>query len=214
MTGRRIVTEWFRVPKVWPLLAAQLATMDRPVTVWSGACGTGQEAYSAAILLIDRGIPGHVIATDIDRGNLATARRAVYAREDLERDVQCGRLTADQVARHFDPARGDGLRVRREVRDRVQFGVLNLRHDRLPACDVALVRNVWRHLARHHQWRLARGMRAALPADGRLVLGYADWWVKTDGGRDMRPGEPAGLRQCFTPAEGRAELIWRPRHET
>ena len=61
---RRIVTEWFRIPRVWPILAAALAAFDRPVTVWSGACGSGEEAWAAAILLDEP-------ATGVARGQAA-----------------------------------------------------------------------------------------------------------------------------------------------
>lgn len=90
---RQIVTEWFRIPAVWPLLAATLAGLGRPVTVWSGACGTGEEAYSAAILLHDHGIPGQVLASDLDADLLKVAERGRYDRANIDTNLREGRLS-------------------------------------------------------------------------------------------------------------------------
>ncbi|MFG2671158.1 CheR family methyltransferase [Streptomyces sp. NPDC048445] len=209
MTGRTIVTEWFRVPAVWPLLAAQLAENDGPVTVWSGACGTGQEAYSAAILLAERNLDGEVYATDIDLPNLETARRGEYPSNAIALQVREGRLTADQVAQHFTQMPdGRTMRVRDEIRARVEFGTLKLGSDPAPECHAALLRNVWRHLRRpFHRWALA-DVHSALIGRGPLILGGADLVALNSQGQPV-PTAPAGLSRYFTesPEHG---LIWHP----
>lgn len=202
---RRIVTEWFRVPRVWPHVARHLASLGRPVTVWSGGCGTGQEAYSAAILLAERGIPGCVVATDIDADLLAVAERGEYQARDVHLDVDERRLTAAQVARYFVRSRGR-YTVRTEIRERVSFAQGTLGADRPPACDVAFVRNVWRHIDAQAQRRLARQIHAALPAEGLLLLGGGDLMDPAT----MTDIEPAGLSRYFVEAE-QHELIWLPR---
>ncbi|MGC9381507.1 CheR family methyltransferase [Streptomyces sp. MH13] len=207
MKGRRIVTEWFRVPAVWPLLAARLDRVGGPVTVWSGACGTGEEAYSAAILLEEQGIDGEVYATDVDAPNLATARAGVYDRAALDREVAEGRLTAAQVARYFEPRGRHHLRVRRSVRDRVEFGMLRLGADPAPECHAALLRNVWRHLSLEAQRIGVDDVWDALDPCGVLLLGGGDLVRVGDGG-GVVPTEPRGLSVRFREAEH--SLIWRP----
>ncbi|MFJ4867784.1 CheR family methyltransferase [Streptomyces sp. NPDC088757] len=207
MKGRRIVTEWFRVPAVWPLLARRLADAGGPVTVWSGACGTGEEAYSAAILLEERGLPGEVYATDVDEPNLATARAGVYRRTAIEQDVAEGRLTAEQVARYFEPRGRHHLRVRRTVRDRVEFGTLRLGEDPAPECHAALLRNVWRHLTPEAQRTAVDDVWDALDRRGVLLLGGGDLMRVDEDGR-LVPTEPRGLSVRFRPTAH--SLIWRP----
>ncbi len=208
MSGRRIVTEWFRVPAVWPLLAARLAGVDGPVTVWSGACGTGEEAYSAAILLEQHGLPGEVYATDIDAPNLATAEAGVYERAAIEREVTEGRLTAEQVARYFEPRGRHHLRVRRAVRERVEFGTLRLGEDAAPECHAALLRNVWRHLTPEAQQLGVDDVWDALDRRGVLLLGGGDLMAAGPGG-GLVPAEPVGLRVRFRPTVFHS-LVWRP----
>ncbi|RPK93783.1 CheR family methyltransferase [Streptomyces sp. ADI98-10] len=208
MSGRRIVTEWFRVPAVWALLEVQLFGRSDDVTVWTGACGTGEEAYSAAITLERRSICGQVLATDIDRANLDVARAGRYELRVLENEVNEGRLWADDLWRYFEPdADARFLRVTPAVRERVTFGVLDLGVDPVPACDVAMLRNVWRHLGPAAQRRAAAGVRAALRDEGRLYLGGGDL-MRPDGWGGLESVAPAGLVEHFAQAEH--SLIWRP----
>lgn len=211
---RQIVTEWFRTPRVWPILARLLAATGRPVTVWSGGCGTGEEPYSAAILLADHGIPGRIVATDLDADLVAIAQRATYHARDIDTNVHEGRLTRAQVARYFIADRQGGYTVRREIRARVAFGTGTLGVDAPPSCDVALCRNVWRHIDRGAQGRLARHIQAALPDTGRLVLGGGDLTATRPGAdlTQLTPADlvdywPTGLRRRF--AEADHELVWR-----
>src|SRR5690349_18984635 len=85
------VTEFFRDPPAWEhlrdeVLPAVLAAKeeDEPIRVWSAGCSTGQEAYTAAMILAERlgddayrdGVK--IYATDIDDEALSTARLAIY----------------------------------------------------------------------------------------------------------------------------------------
>lgn len=200
---RQIVTEWFRLPAVWPLLAATLTGFEPPVTVWSGACGTGEEAYSAAILLHDHGIAGQVLASDLDADLLKVAERARYDRANIATNVGEGRLTRVQVAKHFRPVHG-GFVVAPHIRERVTFTVRELGADSAPACDVALLRNVWRHLDLAVQARVMREVHELLPAEGRLGLGGGDLLNAR-----LEPVEPVGLSRYF--AEAEHSCVWRPR---
>ncbi len=199
---REIMTDWFRIPRVWPLLAATLTAFDRPVTVWSGACGTGEEAYSAAMLLHDHGIPGRVLASDIDADLLAIAEAGRYDLPSPTLTPRLGALSRAKIAKHFRPVRG-GHQVAPHIRERVTFTVAELGVAPTPACDVALLRNVWRHLDAATQARLAREVHEALPAGGRLGLGGADLLDAR-----LNDVEPRDLSRFFTEAEH--GCIWRP----
>jgi chemotaxis methyl-accepting protein methylase len=208
MTGRKIVTEWFRTPCIWPLLAERMQALTRSAVIWSGACGTGQEAYSAAILLLQHGIRGRVLATDIDRPNLDTARAGRYPREQISAEVTEGRLTVDQVARYFVRADDGTMEVHPDVQALVSFAELKLGQDAAPRCDLAMLRNVWRHLTPPTQALVADQAHRALRAGGRLVLGGGDL-MRPDSSGQLVDVMPRGLADHFVKTIH--PLIWRPR---
>src|SRR5262252_6037903 len=90
------VTSFFRDPDVWdamgtsvmPELAAARGGTGS-IRVWSAGSASGQEAYSAAMLLAEQvGIEAFrervkIYATDVDEEALAEARRAVYQAKQI-----------------------------------------------------------------------------------------------------------------------------------
>ena len=93
------VTGFFRDPEAWEVLRREalppLLTAAVPagrLRVWSAGCSTGEETYSAAILIADALGPRaaeldvKIYATDIDDDALSAARRAVF-RVDQLKDV-------------------------------------------------------------------------------------------------------------------------------
>ena len=60
-----------------------------PVRIWMPGCGTGQDAYVAALCMLARldqgpdARPLHVLATDVDQAALAVGRRGVYPEHAL-----------------------------------------------------------------------------------------------------------------------------------
>ena len=212
-----IATEWFRTEKIWPVIAMHAAVAPGGPVVWSGGCGSGEEAYSAAVII--SGLQGaRVIGTELDAGLVAFAQRGIdragaiaSARRRIASVVPWWGLMLDAAVQPEVGAGGSvtEYRVGDHVREVVEVRRGDLR-DRgvVPErVDVALVRNVWRHLDPPAQTRLARSVREAMGPRGLLVLGGADWFY---GGHEI---EPHGLVQCFQPAStGRfAHMLWRPR---
>ncbi|MFN3614795.1 MAG: chemotaxis protein CheB, partial [Rubrimonas sp.] len=91
-----VVTEFFRDPPAWDLLAATVmpelvaaAGEDRPVRIWVPGVGTGQEAYSLAMLLREaadaagREPKVQIFATDISPGALDRAGAGVYSDAEM-----------------------------------------------------------------------------------------------------------------------------------
>lgn len=145
----------------------------------------------------------------------AGAEAGRYGGHALAVNVAEGRLSRTQVRRHFIERRGV-FTVAPAIRRRVTFSVGRLGTDPMPLCDVALCRNVWRHLDRGAQGRLARHLQAALPDAGRLVLGGGDLTAPRPGAdltqltaADLVDYWPAGLRRRFAGAEH--DLVWRKR---
>jgi chemotaxis protein methyltransferase CheR len=166
------LTAFFREPHHFDMLAAR-APAGR-LRVWSSACSTGEEAYSAAIALRAAGGSAEILATDIDTDALATAREGVYPLEALERSDLA------RVRPHFLKGTGANaglVRVRREVRDMVRFDFRNLLAAEWPAqerFDVVFCRNVLIYFDRSSQQRLLERFAAVLAPGGLLFLGHSE----------------------------------------
>ncbi|MGZ3798378.1 MAG: CheR family methyltransferase, partial [Pseudobdellovibrionaceae bacterium] len=90
-------TFWFREKPHYDLLKQQATEQfnrgKKKFTVWSAACSTGEEVYSAALILesLREKFPGfeyEVHGSDIDAVSLEKAQRAVYEASGLEQIPQ------------------------------------------------------------------------------------------------------------------------------
>jgi chemotaxis protein methyltransferase CheR len=172
-------TSFFRDPRVFHALRTQalpeLFKRKKHLTIWSAACSTGQEPYSLAMLLLsafpelDRRAV-RIYASDLSEQVLDQARAGVYSRLELGRG-----LLPDFRERFFEPT-GEHWRVRREVRDLIDFTRVNLvdTASRIPPADLVLMRNVLIYFAQVTRTAiLERTFRNMLP-DGYLVLGTSE----------------------------------------
>jgi chemotaxis protein methyltransferase CheR len=146
--------------------------------VWSAACATGEEAYSAAFHLAEH-YPlrarwdWRVYATDISAHALAHARAGVY-RDDAVRGLPAG-----WVPRYFERGEGSAagqFRVRDCVRQRVMFERANLVSGRRFDCEfeVILCRNVMIYFDRDTQQELVERLAGSLKHGGHLLIGQAE----------------------------------------
>jgi chemotaxis protein methyltransferase CheR len=168
------LTAFFREPHHFELLAARARKSAERQRVWSSACSTGEEAYSAAIALREAGRSGEVLASDIDTDALATAREGVYGARAVE--------AADLERMRPHLLRGTGenanlVKVRPELRAMVKVVFHNLLAPERPAperFDVVFCRNVMIYFDRSTQSRLLDRLAAALVPGGLLFLGHSE----------------------------------------
>jgi chemotaxis protein methyltransferase CheR len=154
------------------------------VRAWSAACATGEEAYSLAIVLDEARLPKrpYILATDISRTSLQTARDAIYGKWSF-RGVPAATI---ERCFHRLPGVNDGRHDDRHAlaarfRDRVTFGYLNLAIDSYPALDtgmwgmdVIFCRNVLIYLDRQTVAHVAEHLRRCLADGGWLVTASSD----------------------------------------
>src|SRR5690625_3275535 len=81
-------TAFFRERHHFDILARFAQSRERPLTIWSAACSTGEEPYSIAIRLRDA-LPNpdyqvSIFASDIDTSAIAMARAGVYTLERVK----------------------------------------------------------------------------------------------------------------------------------
>jgi two-component system, chemotaxis family, CheB/CheR fusion protein len=175
------VTNFFRDAEVWQriendIIPAILAgkRADDTVRVWSVGCATGEEAYSLAMVLMERAaqldMPPRiqVFASDLHERSLQRAREGFYP-GDIEADISEARLQ-----RFFQKEDG-GYRIRKEVREPVVFAQHDLMGDPpFSGMDLIVCRNVLIYLQREVQRHVIDLFHYALVPDGRLVLGTSE----------------------------------------
>jgi chemotaxis protein methyltransferase CheR len=165
-------TYFFRHPEQFEALRRVVldpAPKDRPLSIWSAGCATGEEPYTVAMALLEAGRGGvadRVLATDVSTRALDAAVAAVYGPWSLRR------IDPGVRARHFE-GRPPRETVTRAVRDRVGFVRHNLVRDPVPGSDFDLVvcRNVLIYFRPEAAARVAAKLFAAVRPGGVLLLG-------------------------------------------
>ena len=178
------VTAFFRDREAWDYVASDVIPRmlaDIPesetIRVWSAGCASGEEAYSAAILLAGalggadfrRGVK--IYATDIDDEALAAARQAMYpvaAVKDLPSEI---------VEKYFEPNAG-GLVFRPDLRRSVIFGRNDLVQDApISRVDLLISRNTLMYFTAETQARVLTQFNFSLKDTGYLFLGKSEMLI-------------------------------------
>ena len=179
---------------VLPDLAAARSS-TKALSIWSGACSSGQEAYSLAMLV--KTVPalaGHrvtLLASDLSAEALAKARAGVYSKLELSRGTSAA-LAAPHVR-----AVGDAFEVLEPIRRLVEFRQLNLSAPwpLLPRMDLVLLRNVLIYFAPAVRRGVYAQLRSLLAPDGLLLLGSGEIPHPEDGFETVRAGKALFFRK-------------------
>jgi chemotaxis methyl-accepting protein methylase len=148
----------------------------RPIRVWSAGCSSGEEPYSLAILFhqyaAERGKSAdgsrvQVVASDIDRASLESARRGQFA------EAAFADTPTDLRRRYFSVR--PPFEVAPEIRPLVSFERRDLIVDPPPSgMHLIACRNVLIYFDRTTQETLFRRFHDALAPGGFLVLGKVE----------------------------------------
>ena len=183
------VTEFFRDPEAWqvldtaviaPLVAAR--ANHEPIRIWVPGCSTGEEAYTIAMLVLDRlrrarkHCPVQIFATDANEDALEVGRMGRYPLGIA------AHLSAAQLKRYFVKTDDrQHFTVSEALRATVVFGLQNLFADPpFGRVDLISCRNVLIYLEPEVQKRVLNIFHFALRKDAHLLLGSAE----SNGGRD------------------------------
>lgn len=165
----------------------------RALRIWCGACSSGQEPYTIAMLILEN-FPElaswrvEIMATDLSTAVLERAKAGCYRQLEVNRG-----LSAQQLIRHFDRA-GLDWRLKDNVRSMVQFSALNLvaPWPAMPKSDVIFLRNVLIYFDVAVKRQVLGKMRSQLLPDGYLFLGGAESTLNIDDAFERAPFERAG----------------------
>ncbi|MFO0839664.1 MAG: protein-glutamate O-methyltransferase CheR [Phycisphaerae bacterium] len=174
-------TYFFRNERLWELVGEKLipefvqrnGARSRSIKVWSAASSSGEEAYTAAILLRER-VPDFdrwrisVIGTDISKKVLEKARAGIYNEYAVAK-------MSDERRERLLTVEGDKFRVKDEIRKLVRFEFHNLR-DPLPTggYDLVLLRNVLMYFDTAMKQQAIEVTSQAVAPGGYLFIGDVD----------------------------------------
>ncbi len=222
------VTGFFRDPAAWDYVASE--TVPRllesksdidAIRVWSAGCASGEEAYTAGIILAEAlGEAGFrkrvkIYATDIDEEALTEARHAVFGPKRLDG------VPEELREKYFQPVDGDFV-VRGDLRRAVVFGRNDLISDPpISRVDLIISRNTLMYFGSPAQQRILSNFFFALNPDGFLFLGKAEalmsrtnFFVAADlksrvfqpnGGLGLEPQVPPAAAPAVAPQQQREE---------
>jgi chemotaxis protein methyltransferase CheR len=169
----RLPFEHFKSYILPQLIEARSAS--RSIRIWCAACATGQEPYSLAMILDEEakkltGWNVEILATDLSRSVVDTAREALYSQFEVQRG-----LPINYLLRYFHQE-GSHWRLSEHVRSRVKFQEFNLLSDpfRFGQFDIVFCRNVLIYFDPETKKQVLHRLANVLAPDGYLVMGAAE----------------------------------------
>lgn len=149
----------------------------RRLTIWSGACSSGQEVYSLAMLIdmhhpeLARSGQVRILASDLSSTMVERCRAGRYSTLEARRG-----LTERHLRTYFERD-GDHWVIGERLRRMVLCRQLNLMEslDPIPRCELVLIRNVLIYFSEKDRTAVLRNIRdRVLRPDGALVLGSSE----------------------------------------
>lgn len=155
--------------------AEQRGLKTIPIRIWSAACSSGQELYSAAIVLTE--LLGNnprynlrLIGTDISKDAVAEASKGEYQSFHLDRGLPASKRT------RFFEQHNKMWKIKDEIRAMVAFRNLNLLKDfsTLGKFDIIFCRNVAIYFTDETKRDLFNRIYHSLDQDGVLIVGSSE----------------------------------------
>lgn len=173
-------TSFFR--DVWPFHMFRDEVLDyfakkkgsqRKLRIWCAGVSTGQEAYSLAMLLKDKGSAFsnwkiEILATDLSNEPIEQARHGLYSQFEVQRG-----LPVTTLLKRFSQL-GDGQwQINNDLRKMVKFQTFNMLDNMasLGQFDVIFCRNVLSGFEKKTAHKVFEKLSGQLEKDGFLFLG-------------------------------------------
>jgi chemotaxis protein methyltransferase CheR len=159
---------------ILPMLLASRASR-KTLRIWSAACSTGQEPYSIAMCLKEKGaaLQGwriEIVGTDLSQEVLEKSKSGIYSQFEVQRG-----LPIQLLVKYFTQ-NGELWQISPELRGMVQHKQLNLLQDfaHLGKFDVIFCRNVLIYFDHTTKTNIFQRMSRIIEPDGMLMLGAAE----------------------------------------
>jgi chemotaxis protein methyltransferase CheR len=157
----KIIPEWFQKTSL-------------PFRIWSAACATGEEPYTIAIAIAEKGLDSHpieIFASDASPAALEKAQRGIY------REKSFRSFSPSLRQKYFEPVAG-GSQLSPEIMKRVKFSRVNLLElgEVSPVARVQAIfcRNVFIYFSRHSIRQTVAMMAAKMSPGAHLFVGASE----------------------------------------
>lgn len=172
-------TYFFREPKHFDFLRHKILPglpRNGPVRIWSGACSSGEEPYTIAMVLAEAlgGRPWEIVASDLSSRVLEQARSGQYPLEDAEGIPKP--LLRKYFLKGVGSQEGTFL-VGQELRDAIHFRQINLNTTLPPAMgcfDVIFLRNVMIYFDVETKRQVVRRLLPLLKPGGYFIVSHSE----------------------------------------
>jgi chemotaxis protein methyltransferase CheR len=164
--------------RVFPQLLEHLQKQNRrKIRIWSAGCSSGEEAYTAAMVIRDffgddlSGWDIGILATDISVTALEKAQSGLYRSSQLDCIPPAYRL------RYFKPSGKGTWSILPEIQDMILFRRLNLMNESYPfkgLFHVIFCRNVMIYFDNVTQQKLINRLHYYNEPDGYLFVGHSE----------------------------------------
>ena len=149
---------------------------SKKLRIWSAGCSSGEEPYTLAMLLMEKGgrfrdFDIEILGSDINRRVLQTARKGLYRKNSF-------RAIDEYYLLKYFIKEDDGYRIKDEVKQLVNFNYLNLldpvKVKLIGAMDIIFCRNVLIYFNPDSKKKLVYNFYQRLHDGGYLLLGHAE----------------------------------------
>jgi chemotaxis protein methyltransferase CheR len=175
-------TEMFRDVAFWKdikNLVVPTLLQKKSISIWHGACSSGEEVYSMLILLLDAGYTGKIrlLGTDINTERLEIARKGIFKRgtfienEEKYKNIG-GKGDLSQYGEYIFPS---SFKFNEVLRANVSFEFMDLLQD-FPEekFDAVFARNVLSYFELATQNNVVRKLVSSLLPNGFLCFGLRE----------------------------------------
>jgi chemotaxis protein methyltransferase CheR len=169
----KLVPDWF-------------AKQRLPLRIWTAACATGEEPYTIAMALAEKGWANHpieIMASDASLCAVSKAQKGLY-RERAMRS-----LPDDVRVKYFTEA-GNGYQLSPDIMNRVSFRKANVLEPReiagMVASPVIFCRNVFIYFSPETIRRALYLFANAMPSGGHLFVGASESLLKLTNEFDLQ----------------------------
>jgi chemotaxis protein methyltransferase CheR len=195
-------TFFFRAPAQLEVIANHLTPewlqLKRPIRIWSAGCSSGEEPYTIALFVRHNLLPRYpylrfeIIGTDINTEVLQQAQEGLYGAYAVRS------LPSEYLQRYF-LQEGDRYRLKPEIRQMVQFRVLNLvdplAMQAMRDFDLIVCANVLIYFDDNMKRRVVQAFYRSLVPGGYLFIGFSETLY--------------GISQAFHPVRFGKTIVYR-----
>ena len=170
------VTKFYRDKQVWQVfenkIIPNLLKNTKPndkLRIWSCGCASGEEPYSLAIMFNEAFKNSNkkfqILATDINSKSLQSARRGIYAPDNLKN------LDSLIITKYFQKTNDGSYKIIDKIKDLVSFNLADISTFPISYMDVIFCRNLLIYYGKDAQDLIFKKFQNVLKPNRYLVLG-------------------------------------------